>query len=132
MRTYGVPGCLAGASCVHLGICWPFQLECSPRCSWGSWGWGEGQFQMPEGLEGLMEFLRGCPMHSLLTMSSLSVGVKPRSALCFQQTRFAAGVVRAVVAGCVKRMYLPGLCWGLGLYLYCRRSRPKSFPVALC
>lgn len=71
-------------------------------------------------------------MHSLLTMSSLCIGVKPRSALCFQQTRFAAGVVRAVVSGCVKRMYLPGLCWGLGLYLYCPRSRPKSFPVALC
>lgn len=68
---------------------------------------------MPEGLEGLMESLGGCPMHSLLTLSSLRIGVEPRSALCFQETRFAAGVVRAVVAGCVKRMYLPGLCWGL-------------------
>lgn len=49
---------------------------------------------MPEKLDGsLVELLGGHPMESPFSVSSLRSGVKPGSALCFHQAKFAAGVV---------------------------------------
>lgn len=66
----------------------------APHAAPGVVGDGGRQFLMPEKLDGsLVELLGGHPTGSPLTVSSLRSGIKPGSALCFHQARFAIGVV---------------------------------------
>ena len=125
-----------GSQPMHQGlVCLPW--DSLGICSWSAspavLGGDERQPEMLEEFEGLLtRFLGDCLMDSPWNMSSSKTGVKPGLALCSPRVRLIVRMVECVGTGYVKKMHMPGLCWGLRLYPCSPRTQPQNFSVDLC